>query len=231
MLLRWGTESNESTSNEIVEQFQFFPVLHRILSSRPNVTPIAITTGVGPQGRKTMHYQPPSDDEGPEFVPEQLSQIQSLHTALQNEAAHRGISPSFESSFDAIVDPSDYSQPLCDVDDKENDPPASSQSTPTSMTNLNKARQHISKVPKKRTLDETLIDMQKASLDAINARATADRQPQEHQMLLKEFEAGIWNVEEYREKIRELLREPSDKAEPVKRACYSPDWPDWDDES
>ncbi|KAG2072925.1 hypothetical protein BDR04DRAFT_1230188 [Suillus decipiens] len=57
--------------DEIVQQFQFFPVLHRILSSRPNVTLIAITTGVGPQGRKTVHYQPPSDDEGPEFVPEQ----------------------------------------------------------------------------------------------------------------------------------------------------------------
>jgi hypothetical protein len=120
-----------------------------------------------------VHYQPPSDDEGPEFVPEQLSQIQSLHTALQNEAAHRGISPSFESSFDAIVDPSDYSQTLCDFDDKENDPPASSQSTPTSTTkrppksssmlkdSLTKARQCISKVPKKCTLDETLIDMQR----------------------------------------------------------------------
>lgn len=67
-------------------------------------------------------------------MPEQFSQIQSLHTALQNKAAHRGISPSFESSFDAIVDPSDYSQPLYDVDDKENDPPPSSQSTPTPTT-------------------------------------------------------------------------------------------------
>ncbi|KAG2112787.1 hypothetical protein BD769DRAFT_1391797 [Suillus cothurnatus] len=172
-----------------------------------------------------------SDDEGPEFVPEKLSQIQSLHTALQNKAAHHGISPSFESSFDAIVDPSDYSQTLCDFDDKENDPPASSQSTPTSMTNLTKARQCISKVPKKHTLDETLIYMQRASLDAINAHATADRQLQERQMLLKEFEAGIWNVDEYREKLHELMCEPSDKAEPVKHARYSPDWPDWDDES
>jgi hypothetical protein len=67
--------------------------------------------------------------------------------------------------------------------------------------------------------------MQRASLDAINARATADRQLQEHQMLLKEFEAGIWNVDEYCEKLHELMRKPSDKAEPVKRARYSPDWP------
>ncbi|KIK36836.1 hypothetical protein CY34DRAFT_16111 [Suillus luteus UH-Slu-Lm8-n1] len=51
------------------------------------------------------------------------------------------------------------------------------------------------------------------------------RQLQERQLLLKEFEAGIWNVDEYREKLRELMH---DKAEPVKRARYSPDWPDWD---
>ncbi|KAG1749293.1 hypothetical protein EDB19DRAFT_1904807 [Suillus lakei] len=88
--------------DEIVEQFKFFPILHQILSSRLNVTPIAITTGIGPHGRKT---------------------IQSLHTALQNKAAHHGILPSFESPFDTIVDPSDYSQPLYDVDNKENDPP------------------------------------------------------------------------------------------------------------
>ncbi|KAG1852753.1 hypothetical protein DFJ58DRAFT_841789 [Suillus subalutaceus] len=182
----------------------------------------AITTGVGPQGRKTVHYQPPSDGEGPEFVPEQLSQIQSLHTALQNEAAHCGISPSFESSFDAIVDPSDYSQPLCDVDDKENDPPASSQSTPTSITK---------RPPKSSSMLQDSLTKARASLDAINARTTADRQLQERQMLLKKFKAGIWNVDEYREKLHELMHEPSDKAEPVKCAHYSPDWPDWDDES
>ncbi|KAG1744902.1 uncharacterized protein EDB91DRAFT_1080442 [Suillus paluster] len=197
----------------------------------------AITTGVGPHGRKTVHYQPPSDDEGPELALENFSQIQSLHTALQNEAAQRGISPSFESPFDNIIDPSDFSQPLYDVDDKENDPPPSLQSTPTPTTkrapksssmlqdSLTKVRQWISKVPKKWTLDETLIDMQKASLDAINARATAERKLQERQLLLKEFEAGIWDVDEYCEKLCELMH---DKAEPVKRARYSPDWPDFD---
>ena len=71
----------------------------------------------------------------------------------------------------------------------------------------------------------TLLIYIRASLDAINARATAERQLQERQLLLKEFEAGIWNVDEYREKLRELMH---DKAEPVKRARYSPDWPDWD---
>lgn len=69
----------------------------------------------------------------------------------------------------------------------------------------------------------TLLIYIRASLDAINACATAERQLQERQLLLKEFEAGMWNVDEYCEKLRELMH---DKAEPVKCARYSPDWPD-----
>ncbi|KAG1790148.1 hypothetical protein EV424DRAFT_1619190 [Suillus variegatus] len=38
----------KSIWDEIVSKFPFFPDLHRMLSTRPNVTPIVITTGVGP---------------------------------------------------------------------------------------------------------------------------------------------------------------------------------------
>ncbi|KAG6843541.1 hypothetical protein H0H93_000688, partial [Arthromyces matolae] len=46
---------------EIKQEFEFFPRLHELLSTRPNVTPIAVTTGVGPYGRKTVHYQAPEN--------------------------------------------------------------------------------------------------------------------------------------------------------------------------
>jgi hypothetical protein len=52
-----------TSADEIVSKFPFFPDLHRMLSTRPNVTPIVITTGVGPAGKKTLHYQAPSKDE------------------------------------------------------------------------------------------------------------------------------------------------------------------------
>src|ERR1700679_4318453 len=43
---------------QIERDFKFFPHLHQIFASRPNVTPIVITTALGPQGRKTVWYQP-----------------------------------------------------------------------------------------------------------------------------------------------------------------------------
>ncbi|KAG1852199.1 hypothetical protein F4604DRAFT_1933770 [Suillus subluteus] len=125
--------------------------------------------------KKTVHFQAPSDDKGDtgiEITLDQQTQMQSIHHALQVEATRRANSPSFESSFDIFShDPS--SQPLChDEDDKENAPPPSSQpiSTPVakrppkassfSQSSIERAKQHISKVPKKCSLDETLIDMQ-----------------------------------------------------------------------
>ena len=48
--------------DEIEKEFIFFPALHRIFASRPNVTPIVITTGVGPHGPKTTWIQPPGDN-------------------------------------------------------------------------------------------------------------------------------------------------------------------------
>ncbi|KIK36527.1 hypothetical protein CY34DRAFT_94222, partial [Suillus luteus UH-Slu-Lm8-n1] len=37
-------------------KFLFFPILHRILSSCLNVTPITVIIGISPHGKKTLHY-------------------------------------------------------------------------------------------------------------------------------------------------------------------------------
>jgi hypothetical protein len=135
------------------------------------VTPIAITTGIGPHGKKTVHFQAPSDDEGDEvgFSADQQSQMLTLHGVLEAEATRRASSPSFEFPSGSCHDPS---QSLYDSDDKENAPPLSQPiSTPLgkkppkalslSQSSVEKARHRISKVPKKRSLDETLMDMQR----------------------------------------------------------------------
>ena len=46
-------------TDEIHQEFPWFGALHRILSSRPNVIPPAIITGVGPMGREIIHNNPP----------------------------------------------------------------------------------------------------------------------------------------------------------------------------
>jgi len=55
----------------------------------------------------------------------------------------------------------------------------------------------------------------RANLDAINTRAEAEMHMQERQMLLKEFEAGVWDALEYKEKLGELMARPS------KRSCQA----------
>ncbi|KAF8156973.1 hypothetical protein B0H34DRAFT_711425 [Crassisporium funariophilum] len=54
------TDRARNLWDQINEEFPFFPVLHRLLCTRPNFNPPAVTTGVGPQGQRTVHYQAPA---------------------------------------------------------------------------------------------------------------------------------------------------------------------------
>ncbi|KAF9787449.1 hypothetical protein BJ322DRAFT_723306 [Thelephora terrestris] len=56
---------------EIHQEFPWFGALHRILSSRPNIVPPAIVTGVGPAGREITFNNPPppSQSHDPDIDP------------------------------------------------------------------------------------------------------------------------------------------------------------------
>ncbi|KAF9009808.1 hypothetical protein BDZ89DRAFT_1119495 [Hymenopellis radicata] len=43
----------------ITNEFRFFPRMHTMFSTRPNINPPAVVTGVGPAGASTTFYQPP----------------------------------------------------------------------------------------------------------------------------------------------------------------------------
>ncbi|KAL4074893.1 hypothetical protein V8B97DRAFT_1916138 [Scleroderma yunnanense] len=68
----------------ITKEFPFFPELHRIFVAHPNVTPIAVTTGVGPHGKENLHLQPLDEPQESqvEFTGLDMSQIQTLQDAL-----------------------------------------------------------------------------------------------------------------------------------------------------
>jgi hypothetical protein len=55
-------------AEEIERAFPFFPRRHAIFASRPNVTPICITTALGPSGRSTVWYQPPDHLIDPQLL-------------------------------------------------------------------------------------------------------------------------------------------------------------------
>ncbi|KAG6817988.1 hypothetical protein H0H93_006886 [Arthromyces matolae] len=44
---------------EICITWPYFPRMHALFGARPNVTPIAVTTGVGPAGSQTQWFHPP----------------------------------------------------------------------------------------------------------------------------------------------------------------------------
>ncbi|KAL4070949.1 hypothetical protein J3A83DRAFT_4188832 [Scleroderma citrinum] len=83
---------NENTSNEakniwdeILKKFPFFSELHRIFVACPNVTLIAVTTGVGPNGKKTLHLYPLDPVTPPaEFSDSLMSQFHILHDAFNH---------------------------------------------------------------------------------------------------------------------------------------------------
>jgi hypothetical protein len=53
---------------EIVETWPYFPRFHALYAGRPNVTPIAITTGIGPNGPRTQWVQRPDDYIHPDLL-------------------------------------------------------------------------------------------------------------------------------------------------------------------
>ncbi|KAG2137186.1 hypothetical protein BD769DRAFT_1664084 [Suillus cothurnatus] len=232
----------KSIWDEIILKFAYFPELHHMLSTCPNITPIVITTGVGPTGKKTVHYQAPSEDENkghsasPQvFSATQLQQIRTLQEALNAASGTSPPSPSFLDSFPPSLD--------FDESQKENFMPpstpkqVSSNSCPTTSTPpstctpkvfdaIEKAKQHISKLPKKRTFKDVLANLQQANLKSINDQAQDEINLKKRQLLLEEFKAGIWEVEEYRMKLQELNNNKAVEVETLsaKRAQYSPDW-------
>ncbi|KAF8577568.1 hypothetical protein K439DRAFT_1364479, partial [Ramaria rubella] len=57
------SEEARNLWEQITKEFEFFPALHALMATWPNVTPISITTGVGPQGAEMILFQELSDDE------------------------------------------------------------------------------------------------------------------------------------------------------------------------
>ncbi|KAG1866694.1 hypothetical protein F4604DRAFT_1927985 [Suillus subluteus] len=204
----------KSIWDEIVLKFPYFPELHCMLSTRPNVTPIVITTGVGPTA--------PSKDENeghltsPQvFSAMQLQQICTLQEALDAASGTSPLSPSFLDSFPPSLDfdeseKENFLLPPTPKQVSSNSHPTTSAPpsthTPKASDAIKKAKQRISKLLKKQTFEDVLANLQQ-------------------QLLLKEFKAGIWEVEEYRMKLQELNNDKAVEVEtPAKRAQYSPNW-------
>jgi len=53
----------DQSTDQIVSEFPLFPRLHALFSTRNNIVPPGVTSGLTPHGRQTIMYQPPPNTE------------------------------------------------------------------------------------------------------------------------------------------------------------------------
>ncbi|GBE86471.1 hypothetical protein SCP_0903500 [Sparassis crispa] len=75
--------------DKIEKEFKVFPYLHALLATQLNVNPAAITTGIRPNGFKTVYYQRPEGDGIPDkLIDPVLLQVEENCTANAATANH-----------------------------------------------------------------------------------------------------------------------------------------------
>jgi hypothetical protein len=156
-------------SEQIEKEFKFFLHLHWIFGARPNVTPIVITTGLGPQGMKKVWYQPP-DDINPSEIHEHNGSLQTEGNTPSTpqtpaQPVHRGFGVDLTTTMVNVSrSPASTPAPNHSISEKENQNTVRKLCAPKasvlSQEVLNKARLNIQRVPQKRTLIDTMLDMQ-----------------------------------------------------------------------
>lgn len=149
------------TTEEIHEEFPWFGALHRILSSRPNVVPPAIVTGVGPTGREIVYNNPPPPSQ--EYDPNIDPALYALGPPPSSQPHHpihsqrRPLTPLF-------VQPGISSErpPPPRSATSASPPPSQRVTTPSLKPNfatmMAKAKENVKIRPRKRPLEDLLSE-------------------------------------------------------------------------
>ncbi|KIO26185.1 hypothetical protein M407DRAFT_24519 [Tulasnella calospora MUT 4182] len=201
--------------DQINQEFQYFGELHRLISSRPNVIPISITT-LGPAGTQTVYPQPPSSTATTTGQPPSIptpSVTQSTFVSdvrpppsgyLPNsQASDRDPSPpnGLEATNNSSPPPPGPATPLPVPAPKpsSNRKKALKPQPPQPSTLSKKLVSHVGKSSgPKRGWEEALISFQEHSLHASLAVEKAKAQNEAKQIALQELQLGIISKEEYR---------------------------------
>ncbi|KAK0448405.1 uncharacterized protein EV420DRAFT_1647294 [Desarmillaria tabescens] len=172
---------------KIALEWPYFPELYSFMSTRPNITPIAVTTGVGPHGHETVVMQALTnqmshiDDSNIDPVLLQLStpqdqpipapQTPASGRTLSHESSKENVAPS--SSLKHGPKPSSFSQDL-----------------------IAKASGSIMKVPRKCSFEDAMLKDSQRQFESLRECQAEALLLKKHKLLLAEFQVGIWTVEE-----------------------------------
>ncbi|KAF7427787.1 hypothetical protein PC9H_007002 [Pleurotus ostreatus] len=214
---------------QICKDLPYFPALHRLWASRPNVVPPVVTTGIGPRGRSVVYMQDPHRGALAEDLNRDNIPIDPVLLAMEREL----FSPTadlFRPLIPLDDDPPAPGAPIvhppgrffgadatntpsssqASADDDTPPPPTPSQSrkgpkvSHLSDEALNKAKASIQVVPKKRSFEESIIDVQMQQIKQLADRADADRNVKIRKLMLKELELGVMTPAQYRRRLKKM---------------------------
>jgi len=153
------TEKARNLWESIVNEFEYFPALHKFLAARSNIVPPVITTGVGPEGRKVVHLQPPtqSNSVGDAFIDPSLRNYSTPHRRQPQSPAS---SPIEVSSSPTPPD----TKPM-----RGKTAPQPS----TFQTAVNKVKANATNYKPRKTFEDSLVTLQTQMLESANARENA----------------------------------------------------------
>ncbi|KLO05734.1 hypothetical protein SCHPADRAFT_838981 [Schizopora paradoxa] len=195
----------ERISGDITKKFPFFPKLHELCASRPNMIPVAVTTGVGPNGRRTQNYQAPegANSAAGEEPSEDLPPTQPEFAPASQATFNNG-----KENMQPMYPPVPSSTPATPTTPG----PAGRQPQASSFGSiLEKAK---SRIPAKRTIEDRLSEMASESM-ALARKRHDDEQTfksrqldiQERELLMKEYKEGLIDRDEYRERLEGMKRQ------------------------
>ncbi|PPR07899.1 hypothetical protein CVT24_002830 [Panaeolus cyanescens] len=193
------TDRARNLWEDIVRQYPYFPALHRLLSSRPNQNPPAITTGVGPHGHRTVYYQAPEGYVGAGQVvddsaidPVLLAQSHDASQSPPSAASQTEDAPPSTSASQASQAPSST---VSDVgvygSSKLNDAVKKAHATIKPISNTTNKRPHSQ-------IEDTITRLSERSFAIIEARHKEELRDkrrrlllEERTLLLREMEMGL----------------------------------------
>ncbi|KAK7442942.1 hypothetical protein VKT23_015886 [Stygiomarasmius scandens] len=211
--------------DKIKKDWPFFPELWKIWSTKPNLVPICVTTGVGPRGQQTVFIQSQTGTStttplgSSTAANAEQSELASLHHTISDSV----IDPVLRQQSTSLVPPATPHASNISTASKENTPVSSGRHgpKPSSFAALGasgSADKVPSQTPQKRGYEDTLIDMSKTMMADINRRAEESHQAKkrkydrlereqilsERKLLLEEYKAGALDRGEYKEELARL---------------------------
>jgi hypothetical protein len=156
---------NTTKISDAVEQikkyFRYFPELHQLWATRPNVNPPAITTGVGPHGRSTLYIQPLDDcNIDPALRDPPVNFSRSFGTNTTNTVPQASLPIPFTQSNTLPSTPASRSSVESGTSNENETPSATPRPKSYLDEALAKARASIKKIPQKWSFEDRIIELQ-----------------------------------------------------------------------